>query len=210
VQPRIDERVTYSATGQYSDGTSAPLPDTPISAPGGRVSGDSVSWSTPGSKTVIADCGGGIRASATADVQQIIMVVRGSVGNSAYFGVNKSLIERTADQRGLAPIAEVLRAHPEIKLVIDGHADSDGPAARNAKLAMSRAEAVRDQLATLGVPVDRMTIIVRSFGECRPVASNATATGRAQNRRVEIREFGDVAPGPADAACPEAGRERKP
>src|ERR1043166_8866650 len=71
---------------------------------------------------------------------------------------------------------------------------------------MSRAEAVRDQLATLGVPVDRMTIIVRSFGECRPVASNATATGRAQNRRVEIREFGDVAPGPADAAGPAGGR----
>ena len=90
------------------------------------------------------------------------------------------------------------------------YSDADGPVAYNATLALKRAEAVKTYLAKLGVPVDRMTIITRSFGECMPVASNRTAAGRAQNRRIEIKEFGDAPPDPADAQCREAGRERQP
>jgi len=65
-------------------------------------------------------------------------------------------------------------------------------------------------LSKQGVAVDRMTIILRSFGECQPVAANKTAEGRTMNRRAELREFGNTAPGEANAVCAEAGRERNP
>jgi OOP family OmpA-OmpF porin len=198
---RIDDRVSYGAIARYSDGTTAPLPNSPISAPGGRVSGSYVSWSTPGSKTVTTDCGGGVSATATAEVEQIDIVVR----DSGYLRAKRTFIYRVEDQRRLGQVAAILRTHPEVKLVIDGHTDALGPATSNARLGMSRAVAVRNYLAKLGAPVDRMTILLRSFGECAPVAPNTTAAGRAQNRRVEIREFGEVPPGPADARC----REKK-
>jgi outer membrane protein OmpA-like peptidoglycan-associated protein len=69
---------------------------------------------------------------------------------------------------------------------------------------------MKSYLAKRGVPVDRMTIVLRTFSECQPVTSNETAAGRAQNRRAELREFGNTQPGAADASCAEAGRERKP
>lgn len=204
--PRIDQPVQYSVTGYYSDNTSAPLPNATLSAPGGSVSGNSISWSTPGSKTVTANCGGGLSASASADVQQLMIVVR----DSAYFNVDKTIIYRTDDQGRLNEIAKILKDHPDIRLVIDGHTDSDASVAYNAKLGSNRAAAMKAYLGKQGVAVNRMTIILRSYGECMPVASNATAEGRTQNRRAELREFGTTEPGGADAGCAEAGRERKP
>lgn len=204
--PRIDQPVQYSVTGYYSNNTSAPLPNATLSAPGGSVSGNSISWSTSGSKTVTANCGGGLSASATADVQQLLIVVR----DSAYFNVDKTVIYRTEDQGQLNEIAKILIAHPDIRLVIDGHTDSDASVAYNERLGMNRAIAMKTYLGRQGVPVDRMTIVLRTFSECVPVTSNATAEGRTQNRRAELREFGTTQPGAADASCAEAGRERKP
>ena len=119
--PRIDQPVQYSVRGYYSDNTSAPLPNATLAAPGGSVSGNSISWSTPGSKTVTANCGGGLSASASADVQQLLIVVR----DSAYFNVDKTVIYRTEDQGQLNEIAKILIEHPDIRLVIDGHTDAD-------------------------------------------------------------------------------------
>jgi outer membrane protein OmpA-like peptidoglycan-associated protein len=193
-------------TGYYSDGTSAPLTNATLSAPGGSVSGNSISWSTSGNKTITANCGGGLSANASADVQQLLIVVR----DSAYFNVDKTIIYRTEDQGQLNAIAKILIEHPDIRLVIDGHTDSDASVAYNTKLGMNRAVAMKTYLGKRGVPVDRMTIILRTFSECVPVESNATKEGRTQNRRAELREFGTTEPGPADASCAEAGRERKP
>jgi outer membrane protein OmpA-like peptidoglycan-associated protein len=204
--PRIDQPVQYSVTGYYSDNTSASLPNAALAAPGGSVSGNSVSWSTPGNKTITANCGGGLSASASADVQQLLIVVR----DSAYFNVDRTVIYRTEDQGQLDAIAKILIEHPDIRLVIDGHTDADASVAHNEKLGMNRAIAMKTYLGKRGVPVDRMTIVLRTFGECMPVASNATAEGRTQNRRAELREFGVSEPGPGNAACAEAGRERMP
>jgi outer membrane protein OmpA-like peptidoglycan-associated protein len=204
--PRIDQPVAYSVIGYYSDGTSAPLSSATLSAPGGSMSGNSISWSTPGVKTVTANCGNGLSASASADVQQFLIVVR----DSAYFNVDKTVIYRTEDQGRLNDIAKVLIAHPDIRLVIDGHTDADASVKYNERLGMNRATAMKNYFAKQGVPVDRMTIILRTFSECVPVESNATTEGRTMNRRAELREFGTQQPGPADASCAEAGRERKP
>jgi len=80
----------------------------------------------------------------------------------------------------------------------------------NERLAMRRAVSLKAYLAGQGVPVDRMTIVLRSFGECVPVAPNSTDEGRKMNRRAELKEFGNTVPGPGNAVCAEAGRERKP
>ena len=65
-----------------------------------------------------------------------------------------------------------------------GHTDSMGSEAHNQRLSLRRAEAVKAYLVNQGVPVDR--IRTEGRGEAQPVASNDTAQGRAQNRRVEI------------------------
>ena len=209
--PRIDQPVSYTVTLYFSDGTTAVLPNAVLSAPGGSVSGNSVSWSTPGGKTVVVNCGAGaggtpVTGNATATVQRFAIVIRDSV----YFQIDSTRIYRTDDQTQLSEVAKVLIANPDIRLIIDGHADADASVAHNSTLAMNRALSMKKFLADHGVPVDRMTIVVRSFGECVPVASNATAEGRTQNRRAELREFGNETPGPGNPICKEAGRERKP
>jgi outer membrane protein OmpA-like peptidoglycan-associated protein len=209
--PRIDQPVSYTVTLYFSDGTTAVLPNAVLSAPGGTVSGNSVSWSTPGGKTVVVSCGSGangteVTGSATADVQRFAIVIRDSV----YFMIDSTRIYRTDDQTQLGEVAKLLIAHPDIRLIIDGHADADASVAHNSRLAMNRAISMKKFLADHGVPVDRMTIVLRSFGECVPVASNETAEGRTLNRRAELREFGNETPGPGNPICKEAGRERKP
>jgi len=81
-------------------------------------------------------------------------------------------------------LAEVLRQHPERRMLIEGFADSTGGSAMNLGLSQRRAEAVRGALVRAGVAPQRLE--VRAFGEEYPVADNATAAGRQQNRRVEL------------------------
>ena len=84
----------------------------------------------------------------------------------------------------LKAAAEVLEANPTIKIRVEGHTDSTGSAAINDRLSQQRADAVREQLIQDGVGADR--IQAQGFGSSRPVGSNATAAGRAANRRVDI------------------------
>jgi outer membrane protein OmpA-like peptidoglycan-associated protein len=84
----------------------------------------------------------------------------------------------------LARLAEFLAANPERPVLIEGHTDSTGSAQYNLQLSEARAAAVESALVQQGVPPGR--VATRAFGESAPVASNATAAGRQQNRRVEI------------------------
>jgi outer membrane protein OmpA-like peptidoglycan-associated protein len=83
----------------------------------------------------------------------------------------------------LVEVAEALRPTSNT-LTIEGHTDAQGSDHTNEMLSLRRAERVRDFLVTQGVPAGR--IEVRGMGEYRPVASNGTSNGRANNRRVEI------------------------
>ena len=89
----------------------------------------------------------------------------------------------------LAEAARILEEEPGINVSVDGHTDAVGSDAYNERLSEQRAGAVRDHLARLGVAPGRLQ--TRGFGESRPVASNATEEGRAQNRRVELNVIGD-------------------
>jgi outer membrane protein OmpA-like peptidoglycan-associated protein len=84
-------------------------------------------------------------------------------------------------------VAASLVANPDIRIEIAGHTDNTGSAATNQRLSQSRAEAVRAYLASKGVAPDRM--VAKGYGPSVPVATNTTAAGRAQNRRVELRQL---------------------
>ena len=90
----------------------------------------------------------------------------------------------TESQTILDGVAASLVANDEIKVQVGGHADNTGSAAVNKRLSAARAEAVRQYLISKGVAADRLT--AAGFGPSKPIASNKTAAGRAQNRRVEL------------------------
>ena len=81
-------------------------------------------------------------------------------------------------------IASALREYPLIDVTIDAHTDNEGSAESNLELSRRRAITVARALVAGGVAPARLK--PRAFGESRPLASNATAEGRARNRRVEL------------------------
>jgi outer membrane protein OmpA-like peptidoglycan-associated protein len=85
----------------------------------------------------------------------------------------------------LNQVADALLAgDPDATFVVEGHTDSQGKDESNYTLSVNRANAVRDHLIQHGVAADRITAV--GYGEERAVADNASAEGRANNRRVEI------------------------
>ncbi|HYG45691.1 MAG TPA: OmpA family protein, partial [Bordetella sp.] len=74
--------------------------------------------------------------------------------------------------------------HPELRAKVVGHTDSTGSAAHNQTLSENRARSVTAYLGSQGVAPARMTIEGRAAND--PIADNATAEGRAANRRVEV------------------------
>ena len=100
-----------------------------------------------------------------------------------HFDFNKSTI-KPEGQRRLDDVVRLMRDNPTMKVEAVGHTDSVGSDAYNLKLGERRARSVASYLESQGVSSSRIDI--RSEGKARPVASNATAEGRAENRRVEI------------------------
>jgi outer membrane protein OmpA-like peptidoglycan-associated protein len=90
----------------------------------------------------------------------------------------------------LAKVSGILVAYPGLTLEIDGYTDDVGSDEFNQTLSEERAGAVRDYLTSQGVPAGSITS--KGFGKTNPVASNDTADGRQQNRRVEMVVSGDA------------------
>jgi outer membrane protein OmpA-like peptidoglycan-associated protein len=90
----------------------------------------------------------------------------------------------------LKQVASTLLAAATVSLEIQGHTDDVGNAAKNIKLSKRRAEAIRAVLVKNGVAAKRL--IATGFGPTRPRASNKTAAGREQNRRVEFLILGEA------------------
>lgn len=99
------------------------------------------------------------------------------------FALNKA--DLTEGSRAiLLSVAQSLVANPDIRVEVAGHTDITGSRALNARLSQARAESVVSFLTQNGVSADRLT--ARGYGPDKPVATNNTAAGRAQNRRVEL------------------------
>ena len=87
-------------------------------------------------------------------------------------------------------MAGIVSGHPGLRLAVEGYTDSVGGDAYNQRLSEQRGAAVRDYLTQEGMAASSVT--TKGFGKTQPVASNATAKGRQQNRRVELVISGDV------------------
>jgi outer membrane protein OmpA-like peptidoglycan-associated protein len=105
------------------------------------------------------------------------------------FDFNQATLKPGAKLR-LAKISGIILAYPDLKLEIDGFTDNKGTPAYNMGLSERRAKTVRDFLVSQGVGADAVN--TKGFGESNPVASNATAAGRQQNRRVELVVSGNA------------------
>ena len=134
---------------------------------------------------------GGAAATASAGVASSLNAVPTESGKSI---VLKGVTFQSGSARiardslpALDDIAEQLK-QSGAKVEVSGHTDSTGSATVNRALAQRRAEVVMTYLASKGVPVESMT--AKGFGPDAPVADNASASGRAKNRRVELKVLG--------------------
>ena len=99
------------------------------------------------------------------------------------FDFNESVLKPDG-KRMVDEAVHVMKAQPALRVSVEGHTDSVGSDAYNQKLSERRAATVRDYMVAQGIDAGR--IGVKGWGKTKPVADNATAEGRAENRRVEI------------------------
>ena len=97
---------------------------------------------------------------------------------------------RPGAREKLARLSGIILSHPGLKIEVEGHTDSVGGDAYNQKLSESRAAAVQQYL--VGNGLDPNNVSAKGFGKTMPVASNDTAAGRQQNRRVELVVSGEI------------------
>jgi len=132
---------------------------------------------------VTVDDGRGGSCTATASLPVVQKFTLTESAGKVLFDFNKATLKPEAKNQ-LARVLQVLKDQPGAQVDIAGHTDSIGSDAYNMKLSKARAESVATYLVQNGVP--RQNIRTEAFGKRNPIASNATAEGRAQNRRVEI------------------------
>ncbi len=107
---------------------------------------------------------------------------QGSVTTTAIRFDSGSAVIRPESTAMLASVAQMLKEHPDLRLRIEGHTDSDGADDANLTLSQQRARAVSAFLAERGIDASRLD--AQGFGEGKPVNDNATPEQKAQNRRV--------------------------
>jgi len=105
------------------------------------------------------------------------------VSNGIRFDSGKSSL-RPESMGVLNEIYKMLDEHKDVNVSIEGHTDNIGDNDLNQKLSEERAEAVRKQLISMGIKAERLTS--KGFGESKPVNTNDTPEGKAENRRVEF------------------------
>jgi OOP family OmpA-OmpF porin len=99
------------------------------------------------------------------------------------FDVDKATL-RPESMGTLNQIKAVMASDPTLKFEIDGHTDNTGTSPHNLALSQERADAVKAQLVSMGISADRLT--TKGFGDAKPMASNDSPEGKANNRRVEF------------------------
>ncbi len=124
-------------------------------------------------------------------VLQTRETARGLIVNmpDVLFGFNKYNLKPEAREK-LAKVSGILLAYPGLKLQVEGYTDSIGSDEYNQKLSEERADTVRDYLVNQSVQPNNIT--AEGYGKTHPIADNSTASGRAENRRVQLVVSGDA------------------
>ena len=117
------------------------------------------------------------------DVAQKTQEINEFLRNTTLFEFDSYEITREA-RAGLRRVVDWMNEYPSLTAKIEGHTDSVGSDEYNQKLSENRAKAIYDYLVKEGISASRLGY--EGFGESRPVASNDTVEGRAQNRRIEM------------------------
>lgn len=116
-------------------------------------------------------------------VAEVAPVVAVPLSFNAFFENDGQKLTSRAKEN-LDEYAEYMKAHPTSKVNVTGYADSKGKPAYNQKLSEKRAEAAKSYLVSKDINANRIN--AKGMGEKNPIADNAFADGRAQNRRVEL------------------------
>ncbi len=124
-----------------------------------------------------AACGG------CPEVTEAVQKALNDYAKTILFDTGKSSI-KAQSERVLSDIVGILKEYPNAKFTIDGYTDSVGSDASNLKLSDERAASVKNYLTSNGIEASRLSS--KGYGEANPIDTNATAAGRANNRRVEI------------------------
>ena len=112
-----------------------------------------------------------------------IMTTGKFVTHGISFDVNKAVLK--PESLGvIGDVVKQLQDNPTLNLEIDGYTDSDGDATANITLSQQRADAVKDALVQAGIDATRL--VAKGFGAAKPIASNTSQQGKAENRRVEF------------------------
>lgn len=126
------------------------------------------------------------RELANAKVERVGEGIKITFDSGILFDTNSDRLGSTA-QQNIADLSKTLNKYKDTNVVVEGHTDARGTAAYNQSLSERRASSVYRQLTQNGVTASRVT--AQGFGEEMPVASNSTASGMQQNRRVEVAIF---------------------
>lgn len=118
-----------------------------------------------------------------AKVERIGEGIKITFDSGLLFDVDKATL-KPASKQNLTDLATILNKYDDTEILIEGHADSDGTEEHNLTLSENRARSVANFLAGQQVMESRFTTM--GYGESQPIASNDTAAGKAQNRRVEV------------------------
>lgn len=129
------------------------------------------------------DVAGTVANNGCPEVTEEVQKQLNDYARTILFDTGKSSIKAESTSV-MVDIIQILNEYPNAKFTVEGHTDSVGSESLNQKLSESRANSVRDFLIDKGIGSDRLTAI--GYGEAKPIATNNTRAGRAQNRRVEI------------------------
>jgi outer membrane protein OmpA-like peptidoglycan-associated protein len=122
----------------------------------------------------------------TAKVERIGEGIRVAFDAGILFDVNSADL-RPAAKRDIEKLVETLKKYPGTNVLVEGHTDNTGSRELNQRLSERRAESVTTYARSLGVEPGRLT--TKGYGFDQPIADNATAAGRQENRRVEVAIF---------------------
>ncbi|MGZ5190823.1 MAG: OmpA family protein, partial [Flavisolibacter sp.] len=118
---------------------------------------------------------------------QPIEVNAAIVLRNIFYDVNRFDLKNES-QVELDQLVQLMKDNPTMKIQVEGHTDNVGKSADNLKLSQNRAKSVVTYLISKGIPATRL--VAKGFGATIPVADNKTETGRAQNRRTEVKVLG--------------------